>query len=527
MIAWNFPYASQRMPVIASNVVAASQPLAAQAGLQMLMKGGNAVDAALACAITLTVVEPTDTGLGNDAFALVWDGDKLHALNASGRSPAGWSPEYFAKYSEFPRFGWDTVTVPGAVSAWNRLSDRFGILPFEVLFEPAIQYARHGFRVSPKIANYWACAVDIYRDFPEFGNTFLPQGKAPAAGEMFRCENLADTLTEIAETRGASFYSGNLAEQIGQYASATGGLLTLDDFAEHRPKWVQPISKNFQGYTVHELPPNTQGIAALIMLGILRNTDFLDFPVDSADSLHLQIEAMKLAFADVFRHVADPGWMQLEPHDLLDSEYLRQRARTIDMQQAHFPDTGFPQGKGTVYLTTADASGMMVSFIQSNYMDFGSGIVVPGTGISLHNRGCGFTLETGHPNQVDGKKRPFHTLIPGFVTKDGQPVMSFGVMGGHMQPQGHAQMVTRICGYGQNPQAACDAPRWRVFEDYRIGVESGFAADVLDALRTKGHAIVVDCPESLFGGAQAIYRLDGGGYVAASDPRKDGMAVGF
>jgi gamma-glutamyltranspeptidase/glutathione hydrolase len=338
---------------------------------------------------------------------------------------------------------------------------------------------------------------------------------------------MADTLVEIAETRGASFYTGNLAEQIVQHAAATGGALTLGDLAGHRPKWVQPISKSFQEQTVHELPPNTQGIAALIMLGILRNTDFLDFPVDSAESLHLQIEAMKLAFADVSRHVADPTWMQIEPHDLIDSEYLQQRSKSIDMQQAHFPDTGFPQGKGTVYLTTADASGMMVSFIQSNYMGFGSGIVVPGTGIGLQNRGCGFTLEAGHPNQVRGKKRPFHTIIPGFVTTHGRPIMSFGVMGGHMQPQGHAQIVTRICGYGQNPQAACDAPRWRLFEDYRVGVEAGFSTDVLNALEAKGHTIVTDCPESLFGGAQLIYRLEDGGYVSASDPRKDGLAVGF
>lgn len=527
MIAWDFPYASKRMPVIAGNVVAASQPLAAQAGLHMLMNGGNAVDAALACVITLTVVEPTGTGIGSDAFAMVWDGERLHALNGSGCSPAAWSAEYFSQYAEFPRLGWDTVTVPGAVSAWVRMSDRFGMLPFEALFEPAIKYARHGFHVSPIVAQNWARAADIYHDFPEFAETFLPHGKAPSAGELFRSENMAETLAEIAETRGASLYTGSLAEQIVEYAAATGGLLTVEDLAEQRATWVQPISTSFHEYTVHELPPNTQGIAALIMLGILRNTAALDYDVDSAESLHLQIEAMKLAFTDVFRHVADPGWMQLEPHDLLDSEYLRQCAGTIDMRQAHFPATRFPQGKGTVYLTAADASGMMVSFIQSNYMGFGSGIVIPGTGIAMQNRGCGFTLEAGHPNQVDGKKRPFHTIIPGFVTKKGRAVMSFGCMGGHMQPQGHAQLVLRICGYGQNPQAACDAPRWHLFEDYRVGVEPGFSVDALDALRAKGHTIVTDCSEGLFGGAQTIYRLDDGSYAAASDPRKDGLAVGF
>ena len=526
MFDWNFPYPSQRMPVIAENVVATSQPLAAQAGLRMLLKGGNAVDAALSAAITLTVVEPTSNGIGSDAFAILWDGKQLHGLNASGHSPAAWSPEYFAKYQEFPVTGWDTVTVPGAVSAWQTLSERFGKLPFEELFEPAITYAAHGYGVSPITAIRWEKARHRFQDFPEFVNTFLPNGRAPESGEPFRCGDMADTLREIAETKGESFYRGALAEKIAHHAKTTGGMLTPDDLAEHQPEWVTPVSQDFLGYTLHEIPPNGQGISALMMLGILQHTNISDYAVDSADSLHLQIEAMKLAFADVHRHVGDPAWMQVTSPRLLDPDYLRERAKCIDMCHAHFPATGIPQDKGTVYLTAADASGMMVSFIQSNYMGFGSGIVVPGTGISLQNRGHGFSLETGHPNQVDGKKRPFHTIIPGFVTKDGKPVMSFGVMGGHMQPQGHAQMMIRIFKDHQNPQTACDAPRWHLFQDFRVGTEPGLKASVLDELTARGHTLVPECPDGLFGGAQLIYKLERG-YVAASDPRKDGQAVGF
>lgn len=526
MFSWNFPYPSQRMPVIAENVVAASQPLAAQAGLRMLLNGGNAIDAALAAAITLTVVEPTSNGLGSDAFALIWDGQQLHGLNGSGRAPAAWSPEYFAKYHTYPTVGWDTVTTPGAVSAWRAMSERFGKLPFKALFEPAIYYAEQGYGVSPITARSWQSVQQKYQEFPEFAHTFLLNGSAPRVGDYFRCQAMARTLQEIAETKGESFYRGRLAQKIADYAKATGGLLTYEDLAQHQVEWVVPISCDVFGYTLHEIPPNGQGIAALMMLGILEHTNIAEYKADSADSLHVQIEAMKLAFADVHCHVADPAWMRIDAYTLLEPDYLRQRARSIDMRQAHFPNSGMPQDKGTVYLAAADASGMMVSFIQSNYMGFGSGIVVPDTGISLQNRGCGFRLEPGHPNQVAGGKRPYHTIIPGFVTKNGRPLMSFGVMGGHMQPQGHAQMMIRIFKEGQNPQAANDAPRWHVFQDFQIGVESGFQPAVLNDLIARGHKIVTKCAEGLFGGAQLIYKLDNV-YVAASDPRKDGQAVGF
>jgi gamma-glutamyltranspeptidase/glutathione hydrolase len=337
---------------------------------------------------------------------------------------------------------------------------------------------------------------------------------------------MANTLQEIAETQGESFYRGRLAEKIVNHAETTGGMLTVEDLASHQAEWVTPISQDFLGYTLHEIPPNGQGITALIMLGILKYTDITEYKVDSADSLHVQIEAMKLAFADADRHVADPVWMQIDYQELLDPEYLRKRAQLIDKHHAHFPVSGMPQDKGTVYLTTADASGMMVSLIQSNYTGFGSGIVVPGTGISLQNRGRGFRLETGHPNQVASGKRPYHTIIPGFVTKDGKSLMSFGVMGGHMQPQGHVQMMIRIFHDAQNPQAACDAPRWNLLEDFRIAVEPGIEPEVLNELTARGHTIVQESPSGIFGGAQLIYKLEHG-YIAASDPRKDGQAVGF
>lgn len=524
--AFEFPYPSQRMPVLAKNVVATSQPLAAQAGLEMLRQGGNAVDAALAAAITLTVVEPTSNGIGSDAFAILWDGQALHGLNASGRAPEALDASRFDGHKAMPDVGWDTVTVPGAVSAWSALSERFGSLPFETLFGPAVQYADEGFLVSPIAAKAWSRALQKYQAFPEFASAFLPNGRAPQAGELFRFQDQARTLERIAATKGETFYRGELAEKIVAHANATGGLMRESDLAEHRADWVDTVSQDYHGLELHEIPPNGQGLAALLMLGILAHHPVKDYPVDSADSLHVQIEAMKLAFADAHRYIADPETMDVATSALLDPDYLAERANMIDMQRAQDPGHGQPVKGGTVYLTAADESGMMVSFIQSNYAGFGSGIVVPGTGISLQNRGSGFTLEPGHPNQVAGGKRPFHTIIPGFLMQRGEPLMSFGVMGGPMQPQGHAQMVIRLGDYGQNPQAASDAPRWRVIEGLKVAVEPGLSSEVLEDLTRRGHQL--EQAEALFGfgGAQLIHRLEDG-YLAASDHRKDGQAVGF
>jgi len=519
-MSWQFPYSSQRMPVLARNV------LAAQAGLRMLLQGGNAADAALAAAITLTVVEPTSNGIGSDAFALVWDGQSLQGFNGSGRSPRAWTAERFAGLSQMPAWGWDAVTVPGAVDAWVQLSEKFGRLPFADLFAPAIDYAQRGFVVSPLTAARWAVAPELYRAFPEFGRTFLPAGKAPRAGELFRCPNQARTLKSIADSRGESFYRGELAHKIVNCARSGGGVMEFEDLADHHGQWVPPISIQYRNVNLHEIPPNGQGLAALIALGILREFDLRQYPVDSADSIHLQVEAMKIALAEAYRHIADPSAMAAGPEAFLTQAFLSARSREIKLDQAARPESKMAADQGTVYLTAADDGGMLVSFIQSNYLGFGSGIVVPDTGISMQNRGYGFVLEPGHPNCAAGGKRPFHTIIPGFVTMDGRPLMSFGVMGGSMQAQGHVQMMVRIFDYEQNPQTASDAPRWNVDENFRLALEPGFSPALVNELENRGQIIIKDPQHHIFGGAQLIYCLENG-YCAASDHRKDGQAIGY
>ncbi|OBG30181.1 gamma-glutamyltransferase family protein [Mycobacterium sp. 852002-51057_SCH5723018] len=522
---WDFPYAWPRKPVLAANAVCTSQPLAGQAGLRMLAEGGSAVDAAIATAITLTLVEPVSNGIGSDAFAIVWDGVRLHGLNASGRSPAGWTPEYFGG-NAVPALGWNSVTVPGAVSAWAELHAKFGKLPFAKLFEPAIAYGRDGFLVSPTVAKQWAANMPLVKDQPGFAEAFLPGGRAPKPGELFRFPDHAATLERVAATHGEAFYRGELAAKLEAHALANGAVMRASDLAAHRADWVGTIHADYRGYTVHEIPPNGQGIVALIALGILEHFDMASMPADSADNVHLQIEAVKLAFADAQAYVADVDHMTLAPERLLDKEYLRQRASLIDRKRAKPAFAGTPNG-GTVYLTAADAAGVMVSMIQSNYMDFGSGVVVTGTGISLQNRGANFTVAEGHPNRVGPNKRPYHTIIPGFVTKDGDPVMSFGVMGGFMQPQGHVQVMVRIADHGQNPQAACDGPRFRWVKGTQVCCEkAGFPPATLEELQRRGHDLVIVDNYIQFGSCQAIWRLDDG-YLAVSDPRRDGQAAGF
>jgi gamma-glutamyltranspeptidase/glutathione hydrolase len=518
-------YPSLRRPVYARNAVSTSQPLAAHAGTRMLLAGGNAVDAALATAITLTVVEPISNGIGSDAFAIVWDGKTMHGLNASGRAPGAWTPEYFG--GKAPVRGWKSVTVPGAVSAWRELSDRFGRLPFAELFEPAIGYAREGFMVSPFVARRWASQIPELKDQPGFAAAFMPEGRAPRAGEVFRLAGAAESLELIAATRGDAFYHGELAEKIAAHATATGGAMTRADLAAHTLDWIMPMAQNYRDLTLHEIPPNGQGIVALSALGILANFDVASLPVDRADSVHLQIEALKLAFADAQRYVADGSHMELPPQALLEPAYLKARAALIRMERAQDFNHGTPPRGGTVYLTAADAEGMMVSMIQSNYMGFGSGVVVPGTGISLQNRGAGFTLKEGHPNRVAPGKRPYHTIIPGFVTQNGAPLMTLGLMGGTMQPQGHVQMMVRLADYGQSLQSAIDGPRFRVVQGLEVNFEAAFSAATLTELARRGHRIVEMGEQYMdFGCAQLICRRDGG-YEAASDPRRDSLAVGF
>ena len=523
------PYPSRRSPVLARNVVATSHPLAAQAGLGMLARGGNAADAAIAAAAALTVVEPTGNGLGGDAFAILWDGAALHGLNASGRSPAGWTPERFAGRESMPPRGWDSVTVPGAVSAWAALSEGFGRLPFADLLAPAIDHAERGFLVSPVIGALWARGAALHAEAPGFAAHFLPDGRAPAPGTPFRRPDLARSLRLVAETRGEAFYRGELAHRIAAFAREQDAALSEADLAAHAPDWCGTIGANYGDVTLHEIPPNGQGIAALMALGMLRHLGLDAAACDSAEALHLQIEAMKLALADLGAFVGDRDHMrEVTEADLLDPAYLASRARLVDPERARDFGPGAPKRGGTVYLAAADEGGMMVSFIQSNYSGFGSGVVVPDTGIALQNRGAGFTLAEGHPNRVGPSKRPFHTIIPGFATRGGEPLMAFGVMGGPIQAQGHVQMLLRTELWGQDPQTAADAPRWRATEGLEVAVERSAGADVLDALAAKGHRIVAESPDAAFGfgGAQIVRRIEGG-YAAGSDPRKDGQAVGF
>ncbi len=515
------PYSSQRAPVCAANIVATSQPLAAQAGLEAIQHGGNAVDAAIAAAITLTVVEPSGNGIGSDAFALLWDGNKLVGINGSGRSPAGWTRDRFAQYEQMPAFGWDTVTVPGAVSVWAALSKRYGKLPFTDLFKRAIEYAEHGFQVGPKTASMWQNHPSELSDFPAFVAHFHP---APAMGQRVSRSDMVNTLQDIAASNGESFYRGALAERIERAAIEDDGTLRASDLAAHEANWVTPISTNYRTVTAHEIPPNGQGLAALITLGILGQFDAP--PIDSADAIHLQIEAMKIGIRTAADHVADPDFMNLTTAELLDADAIAHAATEINHNAASMRPVSLPTSRDTVYLTAADADGMMVSFIQSNYYGFGSGIVIPGTGIAMQNRGRGFSLEPGHPNEVGPSKRPFHTIIPGFLTGKDGPLTSLGVMGGPMQPQGHVQMITRLIDYDQNPQAASDAPRWLVNDDCSISLEPGFNADVANELTRRGHTVSFAEDSQSFGGAQIIQRIDDG-YVAGSDHRKEGLAIGF
>ncbi|ARN21883.1 gamma-glutamyltransferase family protein [Piscinibacter gummiphilus] len=532
---WRAGYPSRRLPVFGRNVVSTSHPLGAQAGLRVLMQGGNAVDAAIASAAVMTVVEPVSNGLGSDAFCIVWDGQRLHGLNASGRAPAAWSPDYFRrKYGDAatpPQRGWDSVTVPGAVAGWVALSERFGKLPFADLMAPAIEIAERGYAVPVVVQQKWAAAEPLLKGQPGFAGAFLPKGRAPGIGERFRFPDAARTLDLIARTKGQALYGGEVAEAAERHAREHGAVITAADFAGFRPEWVDPVGLDYAGHTLHEIPPNGQGIAAQIALGILAHFDLGSLPVDGVESQHLQIEAMKLAFADVYRFVSEPASMTVTVEQLLDPAYLADRATLIDRQKAQDFGAGNPVKGGTIYLTAADEQGMMVSFIQSNFMGFGSGVVVPGYGLSMQNRGHAFSLDAASPNVVAPGKRPFHTIIPGFLSRDGAPVMSFGVMGASLQPQGHVQTLVRLLNHRQNPQAACDAPRWRYNHGLELNVEATMRPDTVAGLSALGHRLaVINDSYQDFGAGQFIWRLGdpaAEGYLAASDSRRDGLAAAY
>jgi len=519
----------QRKAVLGRNLVATSQPLATQAGLRALARGGNAIDAALSAAITLTVVEPTMNGMGGDAFALVWHNQTLQGLNGCGRAPLAWNPEWFKGQTTMPERGWHSVTVPGQVAAWVDLSERYGQLPFAALFESAIRYATEGFPVSPIIARQWQNLAPIMQAHPGFTEAFMPGGKTPQAGDIWSFPDQAETLRDIAATRGRSFYEGDLAHKIVAFAKQHGAALSLADLAQHESEWVEPIHLRVKDVDVHEIPPNGQGVAALMVLGILQQAGYEQAAPGSALRTHLEIEAMRLAFADLYAHVAEPAHMKVSVDDLLNPTYLKQRADLINREHASPFVAGAPKVGGTVYLCTADAQGNMVSYIQSNFNGFGSGVVVPGTGISFQNRGFGFELTPGHPNVVAGGKRPMHTIIPAFMTRGEEALMAFGVMGGNMQAQGHVQMVLRTVYDGLNPQAAIDAPRWRVLTNGQLTLESHWPTHIVEALQKMGHNPQVLGPDNIdFGCAQAVAmhsnHNDQAVYAGGSDPRRDGLA---
>lgn len=527
------PYPSQRMTVYANNgMVATSQPLAAQAGLKVLQQGGNAIDAAVATAAALTVVEPTSNGIGGDAFALVWHQDKLHGLNASGHAPQGLSVEAVRErgYDQMPTHGWLPVTVPGVPAAWATLTERFGNLDLTESLASAISYAKEGYPLSPVLRYYWKRAFGMYEkdlkdpEFVGWFETFAPQGQVPGIGDLWNSQGHAASLRSIAESKSASFYRGELAEKIDQFSRATGGLIRLEDLAEFEPLWVEPIKVNYRSYDIWEIPPNGQGLITLMALNILNQGPALE--QNSAAAYHQQIEALKLAFTDGQEYITDHKEMAVTVEQLLSSEYGKQRSDLIG-DIALRPAPGTPPQGGTVYLATADNQGNMVSYIQSNYMGFGSGVVVPGTGIALQNRGHGFSLDESHVNCLKPGKRTYHTIIPGFLTKDNQAVGPFGVMGGFMQPQGHLQVMVNTLDYHLNPQAALDAPRWQWMEDKIVELESSFPNHLAQALARKGHQVKIPVTNGGFGRGQIIWRLPNGVLAGGTESRTDGSIAAW
>lgn len=525
----------RNQPVLSVNgMVATSQPLAAQAGLEILRQGGNAIDAALAAVSTLTVVEPGSTSIGGDAFALIWDGEHLHGINGSGRAPTGLTIDEVRRrgHEKMPARGWQTVTIPGAPAAWRDVHQRFGRLPFRTVLEPAITYAEKGYPVSPVSVWSWRRQVVTTHatlqgpEFDHFLDVYAPAGRSPDIGDIWRNPDKAHTLRRIAETHADAFYTGDIAEKIVDFAQATGGYITADDMASHRSTWVEPIGTTYRGYDVWEIPPNGQGIATLTALNILEGCDLASMKRNSAESFHLQIEAMKLAFADAQRYVGDPEKVDVPVDGMLSKEYAAER-RSLIGEHAMTPEPGVPPHSDTVYLCTADADGMMVSFIQSAYMGFGSHVVAPGTGFSLQNRGHGFSLDPAHPNALAPGKRPFHTIIPGFLTHEDKPIGPFGVMGGHMQPQGHLQMVINTIDYKMDPQTSIDQPRWRWEDGRKVAIEPTAGPELVDRLRQLGHEVEVLEDLGGFGRAQIIWRLASGVLMGGSETRTDGQAVGY
>lgn len=523
-----YKYPSKRNVVYGhKGMVATSQPLASQAGLEILKAGGNAVDAAIATAACLTVVEPTSNGLGSDAFALVWINDKLHGLNASGYSPRSISIEKLKDrgYSEIPKYGVIPVMVPGAPAAWAELSNKFGKLPLIDVLKPAIDYARNGFAVSVNVKSAWDAAYHIYRseqkeEFNGWFSTFTKNGRTPKFGEIWKLPHHGDTLEKIGRTYAEDYYKGGIADKIDSFLKKYKGYLTKEDLSCYKPEWVEPIRTDYRGYDVCEIPPNGQGLVALMALQILNGFSFTE--KDSSETYHKQIEAMKLAFADGQKYITDPEHMKADVSRLLSEEYAEAR-RNLITDTALFPTEGDPNSRGTVYLCTADSEGNMVSYIQSNYMGFGSGIVIPETGIALHNRLHNFSYDNQHDNCLMPHKKTYHTIIPGFLMKNGKAVGPFGVMGAFMQPQGHVQVIANLIDFHMNPQEALDAPRWQWIKDKKIEVEPGVPLHIVKDLMRRGHVVKIQPNASSFGRGQIILRTDEGTLCGGTEPRTDGQ----
>ena len=532
-----------RSPVLATSAMAAtSQPLATQVALDVMKNGGNAIDAAIAANALLGLVEPTGNGLGGDLFAIVWDAKtkKIYGLNASGRSPKSLSLEWFAQngHQSIPSHGPLPVTVPGAVDGWFMLHDRFGKKPMNELLKPTIDYAKEGFPVSQLIAYYWNRSIPLLERWPGFSEQFTIEGRAPAEGEIWKNPGLAKTLQSIADGGRDAFYKGDIAKTIANYMEKNGGFLSYEDLSSHTGNWVDPVSTNYRGYDVWELPPNGQGIAALQILNIMELFDISSMDHDSAEYVHLFTEVKKLVFEDRAKYYADPEFNKIPVTTLISKDYAQKRSDLLNLDRAA---NTYPSGKlleegDTIYLTTADKDGNMVSLIQSNYRGMGSGMTPDGLGFVLQDRGEMFSLEEGHFNQFEGGKRPFHTIIPAFVTKEGLPWMSFGLMGGAMQPQGHAQIVINMIDFEMDIQAAGDAPRIHhtgsseptgevMTNGGILSLETGYSYETIRQLMRMGHEI--QYANGPYGGYQAIHRAPNGVYWGATETRKDGHAAGY
>lgn len=529
-----YPYPSQRMVVHGKKgMVATTQPLAAQAGLSIMQKGGNAIDAAIATSACLTIVEPNSTSIGGDSFALVWTEGKLHGLNASGPAPQSISIEKVKSmgYDRMPSQGVVPITVPGTPASWVALSERYGRLPLSTVLQPAIDYALEGFPVSVEIGRYWNIRFHEFKnkfkgeEFAEWFKVYAPEGRAPHVGEVWRAPDHARSLQLIAETNGEAFYRGELAEKIVRCVYEYNGFLSMEDLARYQVEWVQPINVNYRGYDIWEIPPNGQGLVALLALQILKDFNF--HSKDSVDTYHKQIEAVKLAFVDGLKYITDSRSMSVTEKELLSEQYAKGR-RDLIQDEAILPETGEPIPGGTAYLATADEEGNMVSFIQSHAGDFGSGVVVPDTGICLLNRGSGFSLNPEDANRLEGGKKTFHTIIPGFITKDDMPVGPFGIMCGMIQPQAHVQIVMNMVDFMLNPQAALDAPRWRWIKEKLIEVEPQFPDHIAQALIRKGHDVQRAIDSGMFGRGQIICRDEKTGILTGgTESRADGSIAAW